>query len=1178
MDGSTTLQRLHRLHELLLSPIPSHCKGDPNASLAFQCIEKILSEANKPGLRPWVISRVYAAALPVFLGYSTLQKGANVINHIVIFVTNSPHHKCQASKELSDLIRLIISTVPIVFLWPFAIVYPTIYQPILSRQEEKGEGIAAELATARATLAKEQARITELEERAAELATAKARSDDELAAARATLAKEQVKIAKLEERAAELATTKASLAKEQAKIAKLEERAAELTTTKASLAKEQARIAELEETLEKKQTRIAALEETLEEQQGVLDEIARGADKLDKDDAEFPPTGERNLAVPIEQKDSGAASVNEQLQGLRELLRTKEEALAAAIEQKDSDIAKAKARLAEQKDAEVANAKARLEKQQAIIATLKEAAAEFEAAGARSDAELATARASLGEQRARIAALEGTAAEFEAAIERSDAELVTAVAMLREQRARSAALEKTAAEFEAAIERSDAELVTAVATLREQRARSAALEKTAAELEAAIARSDAELERSAAELATARATLAEQQARIAELEERAAELATAKARSDDELVAARATLEKKQKDSDTASVNEQLRGLREQLQASEEALAAAIEQKDSDTASVNEELRGLRELLRTKEEALAAAKQQKDSDAARVNEQLRGLREQLQASEEALAAAKQQKDTEVEEIRWEHDTLQVQLQASEEALAAAKQQKEAEVARVNEELRGLRELLRTKEEALAAAIEQEETEVARITRERDESRAQLALLRTSRINRKNAHKAQIDPNLGIRFLVTKGNSKALIPDSYGINKTWGMVANNDETEYNRLKHSSDESPYRTPFEKLSSDPSYVDIKEVDLKFLDPEGMLTIAIEYKKEKIPFLFMAKQHEVERVTLEKFPIECLWGTSGDHSFLESLKIFTKIHTLQLKDCTFTKDQLVTIAKLFPNITCFIIEGARNQGAEDEVYEALRESHIIVLGNKNNLTDQVNNLNRKLFNLVKTYQPNISTNEENKFIENFFKEKEGKRFSPAAPFMRNISFLGGVPVKDWALKKILPRLKACFPNMKVLNLSKCQELSVFSLRHLGELDLDALSMDDCPLIGYQKVGFEATSSNGIQNLKIQELDYQSKQPPFISVQKTLLELSKDETTAKLHYKHVPELLNSCITNLYEKQIRIIQVKRVSIVEVDIVAALSNISIKPPVDSLLIFHKPNGEDQFTCVDKCQMT
>ena len=269
------------------------------------------------------------------------------------------------------------------------------------------------------------------------------------------------------------------------------------------------------------------------------------------------------------------------------------------------------------------------------------------------------------------------------------------------------------------------------------------------------------------------------------------------------------------------------------------------------------------------------------------------------------------------------------------------------------------------------------------------------------------------------------------PDS----KTWGMDMAPGTPE-SKLKEEQGEK-YQTPFKKLQSAKFKVNNSAVSdpNKFLRPEGTTEMVVKGNQE-----VLKKTHLIDRLVYEEFSEDFPMEKGG---------VLSKIHTLVLKGTQeISIKKLEEIAKTFPNIACFDLSEIKVEG--DLV--TFKKKHIVLLPKENNIRTMFDELDEKLFNLVKGYNDQF-------YLQFKSSDDLDSLFHPAAPFITNIAFLRGLPMRESIFKALAPRLKCSFPNIRTLNLSKCERLTTNTLEDIAKLGIKKLFMLDCPMLPYSRV-----------------------------------------------------------------------------------------------------------------------
>jgi len=230
------------------------------------------------------------------------------------------------------------------------------------------------------------------------------------------------------------------------------------------------------------------------------------------------------------------------------------------------------------------------------------------------------------------------------------------------------------------------------------------------------------------------------------------------------------------------------------------------------------------------------------------------------------------------------------------------------------------------------------------------------------------------------------------------------------------------------------------------KFLCPPDTLDLEVDFSQEHnhaTLVTFLEKPHDVDRIVLKRAPsVEFLL------TLPEEGTAFHYIHTLVLENVTLTKVQLETIALKFPNIACYHLDKATIDEEVPEFrdrfiyFEPKVDGHVHF--QRNNVQEQYDDFNRKL----KVYVDGYS---QRGFAGDLLAVQPKKLLHPAAPFIRTVSFLRGTEVRDGHLDGIQRGLREYFPNMRILDLSRCSNLTASVFTTLGRIRPQEVYLMDC-------------------------------------------------------------------------------------------------------------------------------
>lgn len=249
------------------------------------------------------------------------------------------------------------------------------------------------------------------------------------------------------------------------------------------------------------------------------------------------------------------------------------------------------------------------------------------------------------------------------------------------------------------------------------------------------------------------------------------------------------------------------------------------------------------------------------------------------------------------------------------------------------------------------------------------------------------------------------------------------------------------------------------------KFLCPPDTLELTLDFdeplSKQDSLVRFLQKGHKIDRLILKGH---------GSLNFLlnlpENNTTLHNIHTLVIEEFEITKDFLIGLSRKFPNIACYYL----NEAVIDEEVPEFRGQFIYyeprVKGKvsfaRNNLQDLYDDFNLK----AKAFSEGYSA--AGFGDRHWLTPLPGiKLLHPIAPFIRRVAFLKGTEVREGHLHGIRNGLKTFFPNMRVLDLSECHELTVGTFTTLA-----MLHPDEVRLVGCKRLLLERLDRDGIIEL----------------------------------------------------------------------------------------------------------
>ncbi|WP_228547041.1 hypothetical protein, partial [Candidatus Neptunochlamydia vexilliferae] len=279
-------------------------------------------------------------------------------------------------------------------------------------------------------------------------------------------------------------------------------------------------------------------------------------------------------------------------------------------------------------------------------------------------------------------------------------------------------------------------------------------------------------------------------------------------------------------------------------------------------------------------------------------------------------------------------------------------------------------------------------------------------------------------------------------------KTWGINVNTKETE--RSLKDKNPKDYKSPFQNFK-DQNRIDFegflpkKDNWEKVLHIGGSVTLEISQKNKMFQFL-VSKPHKINRLLIKNF--------KGIEGKLLEAECLSEIHTLILQgDVNY--EGLEKLSKKFPNISCFDLRNAVVKGNGKN----LSEKRIVLVKDDGLNLKSVEKHFKKLNNYLVESLRIFNKDAYGPFLKRFPKPGESKEdFPTAAAFITNVRFIVGLPIRETPFLILVPRIGYCFPNMMQLNLTKCPELTLDSLKGLKHLKLKNLFLVDCPMLSYKR------------------------------------------------------------------------------------------------------------------------
>jgi hypothetical protein len=200
----------------------------------------------------------------------------------------------------------------------------------------------------------------------------------------------------------------------------------------------------------------------------------------------------------------------------------------------------------------------------------------------------------------------------------------------------------------------------------------------------------------------------------------------------------------------------------------------------------------------------------------------------------------------------------------------------------------------------------------------------------------------------------------------------------------------------------------------------------------------------------------------------------VIQNIKTLALQNFpSLSSAQLLEIGRKFPNIACLDLRGSNVQINSGDLEELYKRCIVVFNDNVNNAQQQLNQFNKYLIDMLKE----LKTSENFDFSRYFPVDFSYEKVSPAACFVRNLSFLRGLPLTDGDLQEVLPRIFLYMHSVVSIDLSACLNLSADSLLFLPKC-IKLLYVRGCNNFAENILTFMVRLSNLIYRNKLRQID----------------------------------------------------------------------------------------------------
>ena len=225
--------------------------------------------------------------------------------------------------------------------------------------------------------------------------------------------------------------------------------------------------------------------------------------------------------------------------------------------------------------------------------------------------------------------------------------------------------------------------------------------------------------------------------------------------------------------------------------------------------------------------------------------------------------------------------------------------------------------------------------------------------------------------------------------------------------------------------------------------------------YKQLVKEFVDPTNDHELDYLVIDA-ALETA-GEDSDVRALESesvLKLFEGVmvnDTLRMMKLTgfkkITVGELKALKVKFPNVSCFDLEDVALEGDLDVAFKDC----LVIHAEKGNRAAQEDRFKTGIAERVEAFMTGTHT----AFDDLFGADPSQNPLGPMRLFVESVSFLKGLNISDSFIKtKLHPNLMKNFPNIRLLDLSNCSELTLESFKELVVIKVESLILEGCKKI----------------------------------------------------------------------------------------------------------------------------
>lgn len=209
-----------------------------------------------------------------------------------------------------------------------------------------------------------------------------------------------------------------------------------------------------------------------------------------------------------------------------------------------------------------------------------------------------------------------------------------------------------------------------------------------------------------------------------------------------------------------------------------------------------------------------------------------------------------------------------------------------------------------------------------------------------------------------------------------------------------------------------------------------------------------------------LDSLEIDAALETAGEESVvkvLESESVLKLFEAVMVNDSLrmmklrgfekITVGELKTLKHKFPNVSCFDLDGIALEGDLDGTFKDC----LVLHAEKGNRAAQEERFKTGIAERIEAF----TTGTHTAFDDLFGSDPSQNPLGPMRLFAESVSFLRGLNISDGFIKsKIHPNLMKNFPNIRLLDLSNCSELTLESFQELVVIRVESLILEGCKKI----------------------------------------------------------------------------------------------------------------------------